>query len=412
MIITNSVSFRVSRNSFVITNFYTANMAKVNFYLKRSMADNKLTMLKNTDKTKWETYMAKPLPVIMYISANGRRIQQSLGVSVPPKFWDSKTRRVKTLANLPANLKEVNTKLNQAESNFLSKKELAIPLKKSETPKNSPLYPNSEKTGKDSKALPIPSFENAMSTFMKEHKNNDGFELSPGTLYKYKVVKRHFLNFRKTHPTQSAWHNLNAEELKSFQIYLYDVASLTDNTVTKYIKAMKAFFRFWKEKGLKIDEKLLAFKTREYAATVIVLELAELEKLRTFEPKDPNLAPIKDVFLFMCWTGQRYSDISKIEWKDISTINGAPVWLVTTKKTRDSSITIPLNEIVLSIIEKYTQSPFPIPRLSEQYFNRSLKLLAQEMELNRPIRTVRRIKGIPIQNSRPLHGKHPTHPVL
>ena len=383
-------------------------MAKINFYLKASLADERLANLKKEDKNKWEKYLAKPLPLIMYISLNGRRIQQPMGVSIPPKFWDSRTRRVKILSNLPEHLKELNSKLNTEESRFLSDKNPEISYRKSRT-KEGPFLLRMNQVKNGSNEFKLPSFEIAMATFLKEHKNYDGFDLCSSTINKYQVLKRHFLTFMKTYRIQYDWDKFDVEELKLFQMYLYDVVKITDNTASKYIKSLKSFYRFWKEKGLKIDEKLLGFKTREYAATVIVLELGELEKLRTFEPKDPNLKAIQDVFLFMCWTGQRYSDISRIEWKDISTINGAPVWMVTTQKTRDSSITIPLNEIALSIIEKYSNSAYPIPRIPDQYFNRSLKFLAKELELNRPIRTVKRTKGIPVQNSKPLHELLTSH---
>lgn len=71
------------------------------------------------------------------------------------------------------------------------------------------------------------------------------------------------------------------------------------------------------EAKFKINVSALTFKVREYEAPAIVVELKELRTLCQWDFKDENLSKVRDLFVFMAWTGQRFSDIKTEECKVI-----------------------------------------------------------------------------------------------
>ena len=106
-----------------------------------------------------------------------------------------------------------------------------------------------------------------------------------------------------------------------------------------------------------------------------------------FKKKEHNA--IRDVFVFQCLTGQRYSDVYRIERDDIhSSSQVGKVWMLTTVKTEDHLI-VPLNNDAQAILERYAEYPKPLPRFANQYMNRELKVMAKELGLIRRVQVVK-----------------------
>ena len=87
-------------------------MAQIKFYLKGALSPENLT---RKSKEEADNYFKKKLPLIMSVSVNGERILYPLGFSIPPKFWDTKKNRIKTLSELPAYLENKNESIIDTE---------------------------------------------------------------------------------------------------------------------------------------------------------------------------------------------------------------------------------------------------------------------------------------------------------
>ena len=113
----------------------------------------------------------------------------------------------------------------------------------------------------------------------------------------------------------------------------------------------------------------------------------ELTKLREFEipPAKQSLDRVRDVFLFQCFTGLRYSDVYNLRRSDIKEDHIE----VTTIKTSDSLV-IELNKHSKAILEKYQDVVFEhdkaLPVITNQKMNEYLKELAELAGINEPIR--------------------------
>ena len=128
-------------------------------------------------------------------------------------------------------------------------------------------------------------------------------------------------------------------------------------------------------------------KLKDTQKKIIFLTWEELTKLRGFEipPAKQSLDRVRDVFLFQCFTGLRYSDVYNLRRSDIKEDHIE----VTTIKTSDSLV-IELNKHSKAILEKYQDVVFEhdkaLPVITNQKMNEYLKELAELAGINEPIR--------------------------
>ena len=122
---------------------------------------------------------------------------------------------------------------------------------------------------------------------------------------------------------------------------------------------------------------------------IIYLTQDEIKILENhqFLPMQAALERVRDVFLFCCFTGLRYSDVAKLKRSDIK--DGFIV--VVTKKTVDG-LRIELNKHSQAILDKYKDMKFPkdlaLPIISNVKMNARLKILGQVCGIDEPTRIV------------------------
>lgn len=152
------------------------------------------------------------------------------------------------------------------------------------------------------------------------------------------------------------------------KIYLYkdEVFKLYNSTKWDFKKGKS----FSKENIYIIEETLLGTRKNEFGGVLRVT----------------NWELIKDVFLFMCSIGCRHSDIPFFRVKDFQFEKDKEFFTWTQQKT-DSPVSVPVNFISGNIFKKYSggkkldQTLFP--KLSNQKFNKGLKLLLEDLGFNR-----------------------------
>ncbi len=137
------------------------------------------------------------------------------------------------------------------------------------------------------------------------------------------------------------------------------------NTAGKFIKNIKAVMRKAVSIGLTNN---MAFTNRDFkviylAKDHIYLNEQELFDLYNLELKGTQ-EKVRDVFLVACWTGLRYSDLSRVN-KDH--IKGNRIE-ITTQKTK-GAVKIALHPVVVEVLEKYN---YNLPVYTNQHMNRIL----------------------------------------
>ena len=168
-----------------------------------------------------------------------------------------------------------------------------------------------------------------------------------------------------------------------------DLVGLKNSTIEKKLGYLRWFLNWATERGyntnldykkfhptLKMTQRKVIYLTKEEIARVRDLELSESQAY---------LDPIRDIFLFCCFSGLRHSDVNNLRRSDIK---GDHIE-VTTVKTADS-ISIELNKVTRDILEKYKDTPFKdnkaLPNYTNQAMNRDIKELCKLAGINEEIR--------------------------
>ena len=205
------------------------------------------------------------------------------------------------------------------------------------------------------------------------------------TFEKFAAVKNHLRNFR----SELSFDFFDEEELTEYVQYLREVREMRNSTIGKQLSFLKCFLRWSFKQGMHSNNAYDTFKPKlkDTQKKIIFLTWEELNRLREFKipPTKQALERVRDVFLFQCFTGLRYSDVFNLRRSDIK---GDHIE-VTTVKTSDSLI-IELNDHSKAILEKYKDVEFEndkaLPVITNQKMNDSLKELAELAEINEPVR--------------------------
>lgn len=160
-------------------------------------------------------------------------------------------------------------------------------------------------------------------------------------------------------------------------------------TVQKYLKQLRWVLHTASERDMAVARDAQNFRPRyrsESEHDVVYLSHDELRRLMELDLEGcQRLVQSRDLFLFCCFTGLRYSDAQRLKHSDVheGTIH------VVTKKTA-APLIIELNAVSSSILERYsaTEGEYALPRLSNQRLNDYLKELGQMAEITEPVKRV------------------------
>lgn len=161
----------------------------------------------------------------------------------------------------------------------------------------------------------------------------------------------------------------------SYCKYLFEVLNMSTNTVGKQIKTSKVFLHYAVDLGIPVNPAFKKFKVLKEDTDIIYLNHPELKLLEDLDlSENKRLAYVRDVFLFGCETGLRYSDITQLKKEDIH----ENLIIILTQKTRDR-LRIPLSSLAKTILDRYEGKYLnALPAISNQKMNLYLKELGEE----------------------------------
>jgi integrase len=130
------------------------------------------------------------------------------------------------------------------------------------------------------------------------------------------------------------------------------------------------------------------FVTREETDAVYLTEREVVGLYRFDFSNNKRLEQVRDLFVFGCFVGLRFSDFSSVKPENIAKIEGDYFIRLITQKTKELVI-IPCNPLILDIFNKYKSSPNHLPKsISNQKFNDYLKIVCRQAGLTETGRLV------------------------
>ena len=112
------------------------------------------------------------------------------------------------------------------------------------------------------------------------------------------------------------------------------------------------------------------------------LTLQEVREIQVKKLTIPRMELIRDIFVFACYTGLSYVDISKLNSLNIQKGSDGNNWIIIDRTKTESRCRIPILPVAQEIMQKYENHPVAcssnriLPVLSNQKMNSYLKELA------------------------------------
>ena len=331
------------------------------------------------------------VPIRMRVIYNNKRIEFTTGYRIDVSKWDEDRQRVKN--GCTNKLKQTATEINSDLLKYYS--DIQDIFKECEV---NDIIPTPEQlkaafNNRQNKNLPnnlelespILSLMDKFDEFVRECGIHNNW--TEATYEKFAATKNHLTNFDKS----LSFEDLDESKLTQYVNYLRDKKDFRNSTIGKQIGFLKWFLRWSKKKGYTSNFAFELFKPKLKTTQkkVIFLTWAELTKLKEYKIPETKkyLERVRDVFLFQCFTGLRYSDVFNLRRSDVKENHIE----ITTVKTADSLI-IELNNHSKAILDKYKEVHFEydkvLPVITNQKMNDYLKELAELAEINEPIREV------------------------
>ena len=330
------------------------------------------------------------VPIRMRVNFASKRIEFTTGYRIDASKWDADKQRVKngcsnklkqSASEINASLLEYYTEIQSIFKRFEVEDVMPTPeqIKKAFNALHKPV---SEEPKPKKEALPCDFFQ-VFDDFVEDCGRQNNW--TDSTFEKFAAVKNHLTNFREG----LTFEFFDERGLNDYMGYLRDVKEMRNTTIGKQLSFLKWFLRWAYKKGVHQNNAYDSYKPKLKSTQkkIIFLTWNELNRLREFKiPSNKQaLERVRDVFLFQCFTGLRYSDVFNLRRSDIK---GDHIE-VTTVKTSDSLI-IELNNHSKAILDKYKDVAFEddkvLPVITNQKMNDYLKELAEMAGIDEPVR--------------------------
>ncbi len=182
-------------------------------------------------------------------------------------------------------------------------------------------------------------------------------------IFFYEINKKWMFDFKKFNETKRK--NTSS---KSYQTF----GGLRGNTLRKKIGVFLKFMKWASDKKYcKLPSDILDFKKEIAMPTIIkaTITKSELYELMNLDIQNPHTQFIRDLFVFCCWTGMRWSDLTTIDKKHIKKTEHGTAIIKKSEKTKDK-FTVYLTAESAEILVRYD---YNFDRITNPAYNRELK---------------------------------------
>ena len=237
-----------------------------------------------------------------------------------------------------------------------------------------------------------------------ERDSTIGGAWSDNTRRNYGVLKSRILGWNARQELAT----FDRRRMESFMDYCYG-CGMKNSSVMKFMKQLRWVIRTAADNGLCKITDAVSFRPKfrnESENDVVYLTRDELQRVMELDlTAHAYLGRVRDVFLFCCFSGLRYSDVAKLRRGDI---HGDYIKVVT-KKTSDS-LTIELNDVTKAIISKYADNGDSVlPVISNQKMNNYLKEIGRLAHVDEPVKKVWWVRNQRYESTQPKWEALTTH---
>lgn len=223
------------------------------------------------------------------------------------------------------------------------------------------------------------------------HKQVEENKLAPGTMKNYSTTEIYLQKFikQKYHKQDIPLDDLNYRFILDFENFLHNYKPvdhhkpLNNNGVMKHMERLRKMVNMAVTMDWLVRDPFAKYKLRFEKVERGHLSKEELTILinKTFSIE--RLQSVLDMFLFSCYTGLAYIDISNLSPKNISKGIDGEDWLMTSRQKTNTTVRVPLLPEASRLATKYEDHPVAVangrlfPVISNQRMNGYLKEIAE-----------------------------------
>jgi site-specific recombinase XerD len=171
---------------------------------------------------------------------------------------------------------------------------------------------------------------------------------------------------------------LDLKFIKDLEYYWKTEKKLRQATIYRSMQRVKKIIQFAIDENYLQKNPFSLYKNKKYKGAIVYLTDEELKKLMNHNFTQKRLEQVKDMFIFCCYTGLAYQEMSSLRTHHISKGFDGNLWINMSRKKTNQPIAIPLLPQAELILDKYKQinSDAVLPTISNQKFNSYLKEIA------------------------------------
>jgi integrase/recombinase XerD len=309
-------------------------------------------------------------PLNCRITLNKERKQFTTGLFVNPNCWENKLQRV-NIQDL--NHKFINTQINKIQSK-INNIALVFQLQNDDC--------TLENIYNKYIGIEIKKEENILSyynQYLLKIKKLVGIEIKENTYNKFVYVRKHLEAFliwkykKKDYPLEE----LNLQFLDDFDYYLKTEKKQEQITINKTIQRFRTPIKQAVSEGYLVRDPFILYRSKTVRKSVIFLSTDELNMFEKAVLKQKRLCMIQDLFIFCCYTGLAFNEMSNIQKNHIQLGFDGINWIQMKREKTQRQVSIPILPKAQEMIDKYvTEVNRIFPPISNQKFNSYLKEIA------------------------------------
>ena len=205
-----------------------------------------------------------------------------------------------------------------------------------------------------------------------------GIEYTKSTFSKFTEAKQHIENFlfHKYKKRNIALEDISLKFLNDFDYYLKTEKKFKQITINKSIQRVRKIIKLAIAESFLMTDPFLLYKPKKVINSITYLTTKELYKLENHKFSQKRLEQVRDMFVFCCYTGLPYLEMSTLMKKNIVKKFDNELWIDMYRQKTKKQFSIPLLPKATKIIEKYQRDDKILPKISNQKFNSYLKEIA------------------------------------
>ncbi len=189
-------------------------------------------------------------------------------------------------------------------------------------------------------------------------------EYAKPTLIKYTNTKLRLSEFMKSKYSRVDLflYELNVDFIRDFELFLKQKFTNSQTTCYKHYQRFTRMIRYAMQKGYLQKYPFDDYKIRLPKKEVQFLTIEEINKIENHHFDIERLEIVKDLFIFSCYSGLAFMEVSNLTEDNLYIGNDGEVWLKMVRQKTKKEFKVPLLPKALKIIEKYRDHPLSVRR--------------------------------------------------